>query len=373
MKNLVLRNLLFFTTIIVVLELCAYLIFEYFLTDRLSQHWKLSPNIVISNLDEDSTIDYRRQFFDPDLGWIFHKNTNAIPYATFDNLGARFDPENGIGDMIYAYGDSFTFGEDVKSNETWPHYLSELSGRHVKNFGVSGYGPDQALLRLKKHLEIGEDPDVVVLGILSENIARLVNVWRPAYTKGETLNFKPIFWKIGNSMELIPTPLKVINGNEDLFRAVEDARPYDYWLQYNLQRPPSPSWPYIWSAINTSFYLAFRVKRWDDLWRMERATEVFAYVVSEFVNLSEEYNFDPILLMIPMGKDLKLKSVDNLTTYKNTINELSKQYESKLIIIDIADEDLDPNRFFQKPFSGHTSPYGNRLIASTIKRYLKDN
>ena len=99
MKNLVLRNLLFFTTIIVVLELCAYLIFEYFLTDRLSQHWKLSPNIVISNLDEDSTIDYRRQFFDPDLGWIFHKNTNAIPYATFDNLGARFDPENGIGDM----------------------------------------------------------------------------------------------------------------------------------------------------------------------------------------------------------------------------------------------------------------------------------
>ena len=74
-----------------------------------------------------------------------------------------------------------------------------------------------------------------------------------------------------------------------------------------------------------------------------------------------------------MGKDWKLKDSNKPTTYENTITELKKAYESKLLIIDIADEVLDPMRFFQKPFSGHTSPYGNRMIAESIKRYLKED
>ena len=44
-------------------------------------------------------------------------------------------------------GDSFTFGEQVSDNETWPACLERKLGRGVDNGGLSGYGTAQALRR----------------------------------------------------------------------------------------------------------------------------------------------------------------------------------------------------------------------------------
>jgi len=48
---------------------------------------------------------------------------------------------------VLVVGDSFTFGEQVSDNETWPACLERKLGRGVDNGGVSGYGTAQALRR----------------------------------------------------------------------------------------------------------------------------------------------------------------------------------------------------------------------------------
>ena len=46
-----------------------------------------------------------------------------------------------------AFGDSMTHGDEVTDDEAWLHRLSERLGCNVQNFGVGGYGLDQAALR----------------------------------------------------------------------------------------------------------------------------------------------------------------------------------------------------------------------------------
>jgi len=64
------------------------------------------------------------------------------------------------------YGDSFTEGSGVDPEHAWSNVLSQLLHCRVANFGVSGYGTDQAYMRF---LNNQRDPArVVVLGFLSE-------------------------------------------------------------------------------------------------------------------------------------------------------------------------------------------------------------
>jgi len=68
-------------------------------------------------------------------------------------------------------GDSFTFGDEVKDGQTWPAQLKLLTGRHVLNGGVSGYGFDQAVLRAEQ-LAGKYKPSAIVVGFIADDIRR---------------------------------------------------------------------------------------------------------------------------------------------------------------------------------------------------------
>ena len=107
------------------------------------------------------------------LGW---SPNSKHPWFTYD--GRRRSSATSTITNISAYGDSFVFGADVEPDESFPHQLSVLMGRAVNNYGVAGYGPDQAVLRLERDLSLGHRPEIVILGMASENIAGVVNVIR---------------------------------------------------------------------------------------------------------------------------------------------------------------------------------------------------
>ena len=109
---------------------------------------------------------------------------------------------------VLAFGDSFTFGSDVGDDETWESQLSGLDPRfEVLNLGVSGYGTDQSYLR---YLEDGLafNSDIVIIGFMSENISRNVNVFRPFYNPSyENAVFpKPRFALRDGALVLLPNP-----------------------------------------------------------------------------------------------------------------------------------------------------------------------
>lgn len=50
---------------------------------------------------------------------------------------------------IVALGDSHTFGNTAKMDESWPYALGRLTGKSVYNMGLGGYGPNQYYYLLK--------------------------------------------------------------------------------------------------------------------------------------------------------------------------------------------------------------------------------
>ena len=359
--------------ILVVSELAAFAAFALFLEGRLTTHWRVDPEADIARLDGAAIERFRAQFFDAELGWVFKMTTTAIGYTAFDARGARrtsaMPPD--AGRRLAAYGDSFTFGESVADGETWPAYLAQMLGLPVDNYGVAGYGPDQALLRFERHLKEGRRPGTVFLGVLSENIARVVNVYRHFYvTTSETMNFKPVLQPIDVRSAWAASPLRTLDRRESLLAAVAAARPNDFWATYN-ERRPVPGFPFLAAAIDTLHYLAFRAVRWQDLWKMVEPRRRLRAVVHRFAETTGRYGVRPVVLMIPMGDDLRRRNDGKDWSYRELVSKLRDIYGSgSLVVVDPLENDFDPARFHLRPFAGHASPYGNRVLADAVAARL---
>lgn len=94
-------------------------------------------------------------------------------FHTIDSDGLRFGGEKPASSdgSILAVGDSFTYGDEVRDEEAWPAQLQRLTGRHVLNGGVSGYGFDQIVLRAEQ-LAAMHRPSVIIVGFIAHDIQR---------------------------------------------------------------------------------------------------------------------------------------------------------------------------------------------------------
>ena len=95
-------------------------------------------------------------YYDPDIGWDSHKG------------GKRTGP-NSPKVCGAAFGDLFTHGDEVKDEETWPFLLSTYTNCEIENFGVGGYGQDQAYLKYLKSKPAGQ---WIIIAISAEMLRR---------------------------------------------------------------------------------------------------------------------------------------------------------------------------------------------------------
>jgi hypothetical protein len=155
--------------------------------------------------------------WDPDLGWTNrpHSCTRDNKYCA-NSAGLRSDREytKAIppGTLrISLFGDSFIHGHDVDlSGSLAPQLEQALAARGKKaealNFGVGGFGIDQAYLRYSTE---GSkfDTDVIVEGLQFENIARHLMVFRLiAYPQSKIPFSKPRFYFEGPSLLIANKP-----------------------------------------------------------------------------------------------------------------------------------------------------------------------
>jgi len=177
--------------------------------------------------------------FDAELGWSYRPGSRSEDgRESFNALGARGQreyapaPAPGVT-RIVCVGDSFTYGEQIADRETFQAMLERRdSTLEVLNFGVGGYGTDQALLRFR-HVAPGLGGEVALLGILLENIGRNVNRYRPLWhpNSGAT-GAKPRFVLRDGTLELVPLPFEE---RSQLLAAVRDGSvlealaEHEYW------------------------------------------------------------------------------------------------------------------------------------------------
>ena len=351
----------------IALELFAFVTYAGFVRERLSVHWRPDPVAALAAVTAEHLEQFRSQFFDAELGWVFKPETTAIAYTTFAPDGSRRDPLAGSAlrsPRIVAYGDSFTFGEDVGDGETWPHLLAARLGEPVANFGVAGYGPDQAVLRLRRYLEQGNHPEVVILGVLSENIARVVNRWRYLYTGGEILNFKPRLAVDADGVRWIPNPLASLDV-ASLQAAAAAAPAGDYWAAYNDARP-RPGFPYLWAEVTAAWYLSHNVRRWQDLWSEHEPRATMDALVGAFVAMSVTFGFTPVLVMVPMPEDLRRSVAGMEPHYAAFVADVNRHVGGRLLVADVLAQPFERERFNLQPFAGHASARGNEAIAAAV-------
>ena len=113
--------------------------------------------------------------WDDELGWPSPQEMISPPR---DPTGAKLNsdfPKTGDA-CASAYGDLFVWGDDIPLADGWVEALSRNLGCRVANYGVSGYGTDQAYLRFRRNTR--DEAPIVLLGIFPENVMRNVNQYR---------------------------------------------------------------------------------------------------------------------------------------------------------------------------------------------------
>ena len=389
MKRPVKRTLVFYLVGI----MFSYLILELLSFATLQALEVLRPRLFVGGFVDSHfdaiTSEARAEFiadaYDPDLGWDnrplyeYHwRNSLGQPYlVSYEADGSRADSLPRKNLLINAYGDSFTWCDEVGNDETWEYFLESRIGYEVKNFGVGAYGTDQAILKLERHLAQGISAPITILGILDENINRVITSFRPFYDEfsGVVLGFKPSF-KVGSNgrVEMIPNPYGQAESSlQDLRALAHRMAAEDFWM--SKSRRITIGYPYIFQLVRTaSFIVDRKLDDWSgseahytegvNLWETADGSTIMHYLVDRFVGLTAKSDSIPIVVFLPTGKTLEDGGTPPYETFKSQIQER----HAGLTVIDLMDYEFDRERFNVKPFGGHASVYGNQVIARVIEQ-----
>jgi len=213
--------------------------------DGMFLRWRIPPFDM--TLTEDQRSDLTRLRWtsmqaDANLGWTVGRSMRMPrDKAGLNAIGVRsgreYERETPLGvTRIAAFGDSFTFGKEVSDEAVWSGRIEAAHDQvEVLNYGVNGYGPDQAYLRYV-HEGAGYEPDVVVIGMMVENIGRTVSVYRPAYSLRSRVPLtKPRFrFDANGELEHLPSPaatagdLAAMMDAGELLPILDET---DHWVQ----------------------------------------------------------------------------------------------------------------------------------------------
>ena len=195
------------------------------------------------------------------LGWTnarnFHDKDNAQSTNSKALRGTReFDELPAPGALRVAlFGESFIYGEEVPDGEDFCAQLGALDPTlEVMNYGVSGFGTDQALMRLRSE-GVQSHAQVICIGVMLENIVRNVSRFtrlRNPYLKG--VGIKPRFRLEHGELVLVPTPfateLEVCDAV--LAKTLPDqVREFDMFAELPYER-------WIWKSSLARLYLGWR-------------------------------------------------------------------------------------------------------------------
>lgn len=331
----------------------------------------------MANLPEFSERDVSRYLGlrNPWLGWG-PPTTHA---GRVVGLAPRPDPLSVSGPLpcVSVYGDSFTYGYDVAADETYPHYLAQIVRCPVSNYGVEGYGSDQALMLFRAQQHLDSAP-VVILGHLSENILRNVSRYRGLLYPGAVLQFKPRFVVRGDRLGYVPIP---VNSMHD-FRALEE-NPDSVLAGDALLARPRRRFPYSIALV-----------RWLTQDFKVRATilgvpsEAVFYapthpaeglgltvrILSTFVREAAEQERQAVVLLIPTSQALTYAANTGVWADQPLADALKRRH---LPVIHAGPRILerlagaDPCSLFDGCKKHHFNRLGNQLLAGIVVAELR--
>lgn len=361
-----------FLMVVVLLEVIGFA--SVFLTDDLFDH----RAGVLARVNERELKS--KQKIDPVLGWepeapSTFVEANCIGAEISYRIaadGARSYPgyQPSAATIVIA-GDSYAFGSEVGDSQTFPAALAKLSGQTVANLGVGGYGPVQSLLRLERHIDQYPQASTVVLGIMYENVHRMVNGYRPVlYDKTEVLTFTP--YMSGGQVQPHPG-IEALSTEDKLQNEIIVAFDTDFWAK------PQHNFPFSMSlarAFTSNYFVLRKVqKSMRKLGRPEYALSFGSPIIQDnlfglidrFAQLADARGLRGIVLFMPRNR-LDTKSVSTLVATQGA------RLPTTLLALDVAEADIDWTRYNLENKADdnicHPSEYGYTEIARHLAASL---
>lgn len=202
----------------------------------------VSPEVVVE--------EGAYRMFSPSLGWthapwgeeehIFFSNDEGWR-VTYDVFAAREEASDTV-DYLFI-GNSFTHGDPVLAEETWPHLFSRQRSATYANIAVGGYGIDQALMRW---MELGVHADTVVFGVVSGDLERALD---PVYNVYRANNkTKPRFTFSDDGYRIINQPVLTPYEFEQAKETPDEADIFQYMHGYTSYFYGSTPWSWSYLA-----------------------------------------------------------------------------------------------------------------------------
>lgn len=244
--------------------------------------------------------------YDEVMGWtvgLDKRSANGLYYSSTEGIRA---PQQGVSfaevtgkTRIALIGDSFTFAEEVRYEDSWGYHLEKALGPEfqVLNFGVEGYGLGQAYLRYEKDVRTW-NPTVVIFSFISHDVRRTTWVYPFLAMPDWKMPFsKPRF--ILRDDQLVPKNLPPLPPDAIFSRKAMSRLPF---MMYDESYRPS-EWQHRF--VDRS-YLARLVVTIFPQWTAENPDSsaemrrlVNARILKEFVRSAVQAGAIPLIVYLP--------------------------------------------------------------------------
>ncbi len=355
-----------------------------FLAERLSENHRRVLNDLLVGKEKYLT-------YSASLGWTIKPGGSSDLYRA-NSQGFRSDRETTFipapGKLrIAAFGDSFAHGDEVKNPDTWEEKLDTLDPKlETLNFGVPGYGLDQAYLRYKEQ-GVLFNPHIVIIGFMSDDIHRSVSVFKPFYypTTGIPLA-KPRFALENDKLLFLRNPMSQL---EDYKRLLENERlvlrelgEYDFYFRTEYRASPLDlSYLYrFWQILRRQFFERFDAGSVYYGGRYKETSEAFLVTTQLFDAFYEEALKNgslPLIVIFPNRPDLYRDKKNKVSDYAPLLKYLASKGYRTLNALDgfkkFGEGHSVDDYFNTGGQGGHYGPLGNEVVARFLYDYLKEN
>ncbi len=319
------------------------------------------------------------------VGWTYRAGFHG-PRDTINAQGLRSDREYGAQSAdsvlrVAAFGDSFVYSNEVGNDNAWAAQVEHLQPRiELLNYGVGGYGDDQAYLRF---LAVGRGlaPKIAIIGFVTDDLRRTVNVYRRFVSNLEVPLFKPRYALNNGSLVLLPNPtpnlrsylrfandpasVRTVGANDQWYEPLVYADPlYDYSATVRVVS-------FLWNRVYRRYLDPQRIWRGPTMRPESNAFRIQSEIFSRFVRAADSLGIEPLVLFFPDHDSVDRARRGQPTLYANLVAEVVRR---GLPCIDAvgAFKAVPGNPSVGAWFAagGHYSPRGNEIVASWLARDL---